>query len=439
MKVRTAAAALILATAAARAGAQEPASATQSIPPYLRYPTPAACVAAVERVDKAVTWGEELDSLAYDPARALPPAAAEIARRCIGQFMPASGGDSISAKQVEAMFVLALSAGNDSLATKMLHRTMTAQRSARDSIEILVPVLTAYLRGRPVRLSSARATAALLDSLGYVHPEPPGRWSNHHGDVLTVAQAMLDSTAMAGEAQALLAAVRALPKRERTLPSVQRLVMSALSGDVLWTLHGHGADSAFALLKNQVTALLGPEAFAASWFRSGLELLGKPAPPLQPDFWFNREPGDSILPRAGRVTLIQYVDAGCLFCDYAVLRRLKARFGDSLELILLAHTRGRLGPHMPLEPAREAELIRDFFRDTHRLNAKLAVWTTPFISRPDPDRRRVPQDIPAYELYRSQGGLLIDRRGIVLPILAYPSSPEGETFLVSMIEALLKH
>ncbi|MGH7511359.1 MAG: hypothetical protein ACREOQ_00410 [Gemmatimonadales bacterium] len=430
MKLRTrATTAFLLTIVAARADGQDAKPAASGAPEYARYPTPGACAAAVERVYGTATWGEDSDSFPYDPSRPLPAAVAAAARRCVERFLPAGGVAALSGKDVDAMFMLGLTAGDDSLAAAALRRTVARQRSKRDSTDVLVGALDAYLNGRPARLVLAQGLARRLDSLGYREDLPPGQWSNPHSKVLQLAKAMLDSAAMTEEAEAVLAAVRALPEQERRGGWVLGAVLSTLSIDQLWTLRAYGPDSMFPRMKSQVTALLGPDALQTS------PLLGLPAPPLQPDFWFGREPADSVLPRPGRVTLL--IGCGGGACDNAVLRRLKTRYGDSLELILLAPTQGRHGPYIPLAPQREAELLRDSYLGTHQLPAKLGVWITQYTSRPDPDRRRVSQP-PASDFARfGMGGRLLDQRGIVLAPSADPRYG-NEAFVTAMIDALLK-
>ncbi|MGH7497274.1 MAG: hypothetical protein ACREL3_00310, partial [Gemmatimonadales bacterium] len=205
--------------------------------------------------------------------------------------------------------------------------------------------------------------------------------------------------------------------------------------DLLWTLRAHGPDSALAQIKRRVAALLGPDALETSRLAYALPLMGKPAPRLQPDFWFGRDPGDSVLPRPGQVTLVVY---GCGLCNNAVLRRLKTRLGDSLEVVLWAQTSGRRGPYMPLTPDREAELIREAVLETARLSAKLGVWTTSFTSVPDPDRRRRPRE-PAPDLGRYQGAVwFVDSRGIMFPALRDAHSADGEAFVAAMADALVR-
>ena len=50
------------------------------------------------------------------------------------------------------------------------------------------------------------------------------------------------------------------------------------------------------------------------------------------------------------VTLVEYGDFGCRFCDeaYAVVKSLQARFGENLRFVFRHNPRGELHPHARL-------------------------------------------------------------------------------------------
>ena len=435
------AAGFLLLAPAERAGAQDLFAAADKAPRYDRYATPAACVAGVKRIETRARWGQSPDTLPYDTARPLPAAAAELARRCIARFRPTGGRpDSLARRNAHALFRLAAIAGDDSLAASSLRLMLADQRLKADSVDLLFTVLGTSATARPVRLARSRAVAARLDTLGVIGDRSAGWWMSQHQLPLMAAQAAMDSAAIAGEAAGLLANVAALPPsvRDDGTFDVQVSGMQALTAEMLPRLGG-GIDSAIARLRRRADSILGPRALATSPLGSALPLLGKRAPRLEADFWFGRPPGDSLLPRPGRVTLVQYVDPRCTSCDFAVLRRLKQRFGDKIDLVLLVATRGHFRSHPPLEPAREAELVREYYLDFHRLPATLGVSTTPFTRRPDPDRRRVDQRVPAVEGYRyGAGALLVDRRGVLVFPATSATMPEAEAFVARVIEVLLR-
>jgi hypothetical protein len=437
----------VLATAllvgmAGEAGGQNLFAAADSAPRYERYGTPAACVAAVRRLEVRARWGQNPDTLPYNRAVTLPPAAVELARSCLRRFRPAAETpDSLARRNAPAIFRLAAMVGNDSVAASSLESTLSEQRLKADSLDLLFTAAAVSAAGRPVHLALARTLAARLDRLGAVGERATGWWMSQHQLPLQAALAELDSAAIAGEAAALLANIGALPKAmvAAGIYDVQFSGVQALAAEMLPAINAGQVDSAVARLIRRGGEILTPGALEASRLGAALPLLGKSAPPLAADFWFGRPAGDTLFPRSGRVTLVQYLDSRCSFCDYSVLRRLKQRFGDRLDLVLVVETKGHFRSHPPLDPAREAELLRAFYLDFHRLPAILAVSTTPFTRHPAPDRRRVDQKVPAVERYRyGAGGLLVDRRGILVFPATTATMRESEALVGRVIEVLLR-
>jgi hypothetical protein len=405
---------------------------------YGHYPTPAACVAAVQRVEAAATWDRELaDSLPYDAKKGLSAEAIETARACAGRFF--SGEGRAKLKDTDGLFLVALAAREDSTARAALDEVVRRQRSRKDSIDVLAYASFALSGTKPGRLAEARETGARLDSLGYLGDDlKTSGWSTPRQSALHLATAGMDSAAMVGEAEALLATIGRLPKEELATAAVQYAVQTALSADLPWAVRAHGVDSAVARLLARAKGVLGPQGFADSSLGRALTILGKPVPMPQPDFWFNRTEADSVLPSKGRVTLFAGVSPGCTWCNTAALRRIRARFGDSLDVILLANTGGRIGELFFPDPRKEAEEFRRILSARDKLDAKLAIWVTKYDRLPDPDRRLVGQPLPAMMQYYYAGGtLLVDQRGIAVAPVS-PTYAGTEAYVVRMVEALLK-
>ena len=405
---------------------------------YRNYSTPAACVGAVHRVHNAATWDRELaDSLPYDATAGLAPAAIEAARQCGARFF--SGEGRAKLKDTDGLFLLALPAGDDSLAATALREALSRQVSKQDSVDVLAYASFAFGGARPARLSQARATNVTLDGLGYLGDDlKTSWWSTPRQQVLYEARARMDSAALVGESAALLATIGGFPRDEVSGPSIQYAVHDAISADLPWALRAHGVDSAVARVLARAKAALGPAGFADSSLGQALTILGEPVPMPQPDFWFNRPPADTTVPRKGRVTLFQLTSAACTWCNSAPLRRVKARFGDSLHIVLMASTTGRIGAQFTPDPKKEAEAFRDILLGTQGIDATLAVWITKFDRLPDPDRRLRGQPLPGMMQYLyGGGGLLVDQRGVAVATVSANSS-RTEKLTVSLIEALLK-
>jgi hypothetical protein len=135
--------------------------------------------------------------------------------------------------------------------------------------------------------------------------------------------------------------------------------------------------------------------------------IGRPAPPLAGDFWFGRQDSAEVRPAPGRWSLLVFVDHPCeeqCYPAYAVLRRLQRRMGPALDITLIAQTRGYFRLQPPPTPPEEVEMVRHQFLDELELPGVLSVTVTPFLRRPDPDRRRVDRNIPNRTNYGYSGG-----------------------------------
>ncbi len=136
--------------------------------------------------------------------------------------------------------------------------------------------------------------------------------------------------------------------------------------------------------------LHGPD--SAVVVHAGLLGGGRPAPPIEADVWFHRADSAAAYPRNGMVSLVVFVDERCgakCYGAYDVLRRLKQRFGERLDLVLVTNTKGYFRERAPLEPVAEAAVLRGYFLDRLKLPAALAVTNPPFVTLPPPDRRRI--------------------------------------------------
>jgi hypothetical protein len=123
---------------------------------------------------------------------------------------------------------------------------------------------------------------------------------------------------------------------------------------------------------------------------------------------------------------------------YTTIRRMKRKFGDALDVLILTQSNRHFDRQVGLEPAEEARLVSRRLLEDEKLDAAIAFWTTPYKRHPEPDRRIVAERIPALQDIRfGSGALVVDRRGVLMSAGIVDISPWGELALVRLIESLL--
>lgn len=410
---------------------------------YDSYPMPAACASALERLQMRSDWLSVASNERYDPARLADSTARAWSGRCLAQRFPA-GTDVAKApdRDVAALFTLGRALGDDAMAHGALTRALRQQRRGFDSASVLWTATTAYAYGLPVRLSESQKMARWLDSLGVVGERyglpQDSTWFSQHNGPGNAAQSIFDTTAMRSELAAARSIYAKVPKG--ALKGTEYEAITSHATELLLTLVQHPrADSAVAALKARALEILGPHQELGP-FGGAMELLGEPFGPLHPDFWFNKNPADTLLPRKGRVTLVQYLSVHECGCGslFATTQRLKEKFGDKLDILFLTQTFGHYNRQVQLEPAEEARQLSQRLLETHKLPATVAVYRTTFVANPDPDSRLVAQPIAELRKVRFAGSaLLVDRRGVFVLAGNLGLYPGGERALEALITSLL--
>jgi hypothetical protein len=387
-------------------------------PDFTRYTAPAMCVAAAERVrDSTWSWGAaERDTFPLDPQEALPGPVAETARRCAVRFR----GDDATPSELPALMQLALFAGDDSLAQRMLdrHIEMLRQRPVVERAAVLYTALESDLAAHPIRLAAAERTTAALDQLG------PSAWHERlfaHDALYQYSLSVLDTVGVRREGTVWIADLRAShsPLAGSELAQVH-IAERASSARFVAALRDSSAVAINAIRRNSIATMFGTQLADRL-----LGAVGHPAPPLNNDYSFET-PKPSHDASARRLDLLVYVDHRCRLADcapdFAVLRRLQQRY--QIPTTLVARTYGFFRERPPVGPTEEAAAMRDYFLGFLALPASLRATTTPFTRLPDPDRRRIDGEITAYAVYGfpqssgpgSQGNIavLIDAEGTVV-------------------------
>jgi hypothetical protein len=414
-----------------------------SVEVYDSYPGAAACAAALERLAMRSDWLGVAFNQRFDPARRADSTARAGATRCLTQRYPA--GISVAKapeKDLTALFAAGRGLADDAMAEGALARALRQQRVRFDSASVLWTATNSYADGMPSRLPASQTMARRLDSLGVVGERfwlpQDSLWVSQHNSAAYLADAVFDTTAMRGELLGIRRNLAAVPKG--ALKGTEYAAIRSASTELLLTLVQHPrADSAVAALKARALQILGNHQ-ELSPFGGAMELLGNQFGPLHPDFWFTQNPADTLLPRKGRVTVVQYVDMLQCGCEriFATARRLKQKFGGSLDLLFLTQTSGHFDRQVQLIPGEEARQIGRRLLEHHGLPATVAVYRTTFMPHPDPDSRLVAQPIPELKKVRfASSALLIDQRGVFVLAGNLGLDPGGERALEALITSLL--
>lgn len=373
---------------------------------YTRYRHPEQCLSLANRLVEVGWRGEAKalrDTARYDPQRdTLPTRVMQTVRRCVANV------DVETAQPFELPWLLRLYliAGQDDQVEAVVARQLALARTPEARATTLlrtVTTLLADLRSAriallddawPAWITLAKAYAAQLDSMGAVAWKE--RKDVHLWPLWRYIQATLDTALMRSNLAAYEAALADGGAAAASKPGLYGILMSEKVAAVLD--HEYPLDARAFFTAYAATHYPGVPEESVQELIDGL--LGKGRPQVAGDFWFQADtarPVASAYPRPGKVSFLVFVGEPCggtCAGAYAVLRRLKERFGDSLEIVLMARTMGYFRQLPPPSPAEEAELTRQYFFEDVKLADVLSVVSTPFTHFPDPDGRYFAQGTP---------------------------------------------
>jgi hypothetical protein len=417
------------------------------------YTTVDECLSATRRVAESESKRQRLatgvwpDTMPFDPQRALrplPEVVVQTASRCAARFV----GPAAPLDEFVRLLELYLLANRDADAAALVARRVDAEKTDRARASVLDTVFTAYIGAQPLRLAEAERT---LEQQVRLIRDPFERLQSHFR-MLEVAQRADDTARFRRAAESVIARADSLPAaRRQTLESGLNPVVIAhtlLAQPALLDSLRRSTPGYVSLMRSLYTRVFGQQAMIA------LRPLGDRAALLTGEFWFRREPANAPRPTHGRVALVVFLGtAGCqnplpsleakwsreenCWGAMAMLRRLAQRF-PSVEVTLATETRGYFASAAIEAPAEEAELLRRWLLEGHRLPGALSVSVTPFRRLPDPDRRRIDGVVPNAMNYRQSSGVnvfLIDADGLI--VLGGAVRGEEEPRWAGMIEALL--
>jgi hypothetical protein len=387
---------------------------------YDRYETPAACVAAA-RLETRLIWRvyRARDTLPYDPEHDTIPTRATLAARRCAAVAPAE----TVPRDLRSRMQLQLILGDDSAASATVARRMADASSDRARAGVWSDAVHDYLMARPMRLAAAQAAARALDRIG--HSAYRERADAH---VMLGSHALqsFDTAAMRRESDALLALAAMLSPAERDeIASAVSYAYAPLAFRY-WQFR----DPA------HVPTLLREFRAAAKRLRGGRVMpppmedavaqlrarFAVPVDTLTGAFWYNAGPS-SRRPKVGVVSLYVFAqdyagdDAGARAPLYAMIRRLHAKYGAALDIVMLAKTSGYFRDTRLSTPADEADAARRYFLDYLELPVTVMMDIAPVTKLPD--GRRVVGAVAFERQFPGAPAVVIGRDGrlVLYPVL----------------------
>jgi len=390
------------------------------------------CSAAVRRVRQQAAWGSRPDTVPVPVLRRAPEPLVVVntARLCVSHDTAGAVGGTAYRTYMD----LLLNGDLDSVYSRTIHDRLRKATSSEDKTRQIADAVLSLMQGRqPPRFALADALAEQLDTLA---PSDREARANAFSGLLETAIELDDSAIVRRERSRTLSALNAMAADVVSNPEMSGLLaleMGYLSGAAQVVmgesvLRVQGPEAYLDSLRHAISTAVRHQGYAGTLVDSlanmGLHGGGALAPAVKAAFWFGRIDTSAAYPRKGVISLITFADQRCgenCYYAYNAVRRLKQRFGQAVEVILVTPTAGYFRQRPPLEPAAEAEVLRWYFLDFLRLPVVLAVVNTDFQTAPAPDRRRFYEEPLLYRTYGVSGVLdghstcvLVTRDGLIL-------------------------
>lgn len=410
-------------------GAQTRFTLPDTAPDLSKYETAEDCASGLGRIlnRENVTlpyWVDTVELVGGEEFEALPAVAKDFSFRCIAKFNP----DSADLDMYYLWIRVYLAAGNDNAAQSIASRKLAAtlwetQDSSLLFENILDKILTEYSNARPYRIELVRS---LLDTYleGEKRPTGLAHLVNLYSSKVHYELSVGDSTTAKVWAQKVLDLIDTSARSQQNADFFRLKAASAIAA-------AREVVESKALLDS---LRVSGEAYAALrrffWkeVTSGdandyVKMIGEKAKPLVGEFVYSRDgspintssfPTEStsspvgVFPTLGKVSMVVFLYGGCraespndgpqvrrAFSDreacldsYTVLHRLAKKYPD-VEITIVSRTLGYVGDLGPLSPAEEAEKLRWWWLESHKLPASLVISETAYFNLPGLDRRRI--------------------------------------------------
>ncbi len=424
---------------AATLGAQTRFAKRDTVANLSKYTNVEECYQGMERVirteiKKLPYWIDTVEVNGRESFDSLPRSVKKFSAECLKKFNP----DSVNLKDYDLWISLFLGAGNDEVVEKIVARKLSSLTwnpdSGSDSLgrEIL-GVIGRYRQARPVRYEMI---GTLVDS--YLNgPQKP----TYARDLLMLYRAKANMELASGDTVSAKEWAQKVQALIETPPStlIDSIYFAKESGAV------RGAVSEIMRASELEDSLkISGNAYAglrrSFWKNARVSqssdilspMVGEKAAPLIGRYVYSRDgvlvdnPANSegevnhatSYPTNGKLSLVVFLYGGCRedtpippsglgratfrwMClnTYTLMNRLANRY-PNLEVVIVSRTMGYLGQEGPFEPKVEADMLKSWWLDNHKLPARLVIAETEFFRLPAPDNRRLDSQDPNADNYR---------------------------------------
>ncbi len=403
-------------------GAQTRFSTRDTVPDISKYVSVEECLAGLDRVIEAEKfklsyWADTVELVGREEFNPTPVPAQKFSSACLAKFNP----DSVNIDTYRLWIRLYLGAGNDTAALLIAQRKLSlsswnAVDSSNSRERVIDGLLYEYSHARPFRTElihslidsyiEGRDIPTSLKSLVSLYFSK-ARYELLTGDTVaskswaskilslidSIPHSGNDSEFMKEVAPGSIAAAREIIESESLLDSLR--------------ISGHS----YAMLRRSFWKDVTDRSLANEYVR----MIGEKASPLVGDFKYSRN-GDNFnslqnasgigisSPAHGKVSLVVFLYGGCrpespqagmrsphaAMCldSYTILHRLAKNYPD-VEITIVTRTMGYLGELGPLTPEDEAEKMRWWWIENHKLPGTLIIANTEYFKLPGLDRRRI--------------------------------------------------
>jgi hypothetical protein len=424
-------------------GAQWPVVTVPTDSMYTRYQTPDACADAAHRLTARYWRDKRADTVRLAPGTdSVPTPVREVVRDCAARFATAT----VAVDQLIPLGQTRLVLGDDAGAAEAFTRLL-ASPGARDVKQrswLLHLITMAYLDAKPTRLALARRYAAQLDSMG---TSAAYMRVLSHTHLASYAWTTGDLASAATEAGHAITAFKELPRPEQVniVDTVESDYFLKVSVDAVT----QGGPAALAMLDSTEAALhplmyadapwaqliRGPFERGMATFRHLYAAIGHPGPAIVGNTWFGGVEGDTIFPKAGRVTLVVLVNQYTPFPVFSTIRRLHALYAArGLDIVCVSRTEAYFRSSLMPKTLEEMVALKSWYNDFLHIPATFAIEVG-WLERLSDGRERGLPSVNQHHYEYGTSGVVVGKTGTMDAVLNV--FPADEAVLTNVIATAL--